>query len=126
MTVGINPSILPIDADNLAELDHGSARYIINKAIAEAVADLEDRASEDKKVRKVQINIDFSLLENGSVAAKLNATSKLPPRVAAATFGELHGRGRDRQVVFRKHSPEDPGQSTIEELDNGAQGAAGS
>lgn len=121
MSVGSNPFILAVDADHLGDLDHGAARVIINKALAEAILDLEDRAVEDKKPRKVQINITFDLVENGAVAAKLEAVAKLPPRKAAVTLGELHGRGRDMKVVFRKHSPDDPSQSTIEEIeDDGA------
>lgn len=120
----ITPQTLPIDADHIADLDFGGARVIINKAIVEAITDLEDRAVEDRRPRKVTINVTFDLLENGSVAAKVDAVAKVPPRRAAATVGELHGRGRDMRVVFRKHNPEDPGQSTIEELDDGHQGAA--
>jgi hypothetical protein len=124
MSVGNNPFILAVDADSLPELDNGAGRLIINKAIQEAIYDLEDRAAEDRKSRKVQILLTLDLLPNGTVSAKLDAVAKLPVRQAAATFGELHGRGRDMKVVFRKYSPDDPSQSTIEEITDAIQGQA--
>lgn len=116
-----NSSILPITCDTLGELDYGASRAIIDAAIRDAINDLQDRG-EDGKPRKVAITITFGLLDNGLVEAKVEAIAKVPMRKTASTIGEVQRDGRNHRVAFRKYSPEDPAQTTIEEFENGDDG----
>lgn len=100
---------------SLGDLDEGAARAIIDAAIREAVADLDDRGS-DRKPRQVNIQINLSLLENNQVSVDVDAYAKLPRRRTASTFGRLRREGPDgTRVQFQTLASQEPDQRTIDE-----------
>lgn len=108
-------NVLPINCDALGDLDDGAARAIIDAAIRDAINDLEDRGAQDQKPRKVNIVLTFNLLDNGLVDCRAEAIAKVPNRKTASTIGEMRKDGRNHVVRFRKFSPTDPHQTTIED-----------
>lgn len=109
-------SQLPVTAASLGKLDSGMAGLIIDAAIREAISDLEDRGFQDEKPRKVNIVLTFKLLDNGQVHANVEATPKVPMRKTASTVGEFKQGERGAQLMFREASPDDPRQTTIQEI----------
>jgi hypothetical protein len=108
---------LPICCDTIGKLDGGAARAVIDAAIRDAVADLEDRGHEDEKPRKVEILLTLEMLDNGQVGARVEAAAKVPRRRIASTIGEIRRDGRDMKVVFAEYAPDDPTQKTIDEVE---------
>jgi hypothetical protein len=103
-------------------VDGGSAEAIIDAAINEALADLDDRGDDDKP-RRVLIELTLARMKNGLVEASIKAQSKLPPRQTASTIGNLAKR-KDRAVLmFQELSPEDPDQPSFGELTGDPDGA---
>lgn len=108
-----------LDCDSIGSLDSGMARLVINSAIREAIQDLEDRGAQDGKPRKVNISITFDLLDNGQVAASVEAFAKAPARKTATTFGSLRTDGKEFKLIYSENSPQDPTQLTINDLHEG-------
>jgi hypothetical protein len=106
----------PINCDTLGDLDGGAARAIVNAALRDAVNDLEDRAHQDKKPRKVVITLTFSHLENGLVDTRVEASVKAPARRTAPTIGEYKRDGSNMRVQFHPLNTDDPRQKAIEDL----------
>jgi hypothetical protein len=105
-----------ITCDTLGDLDRGAARLIIDAAIREALSDLEDRGADDGKPRKVTVDVTFKLLDNGEVAATVEAHARAPKRRTASTIAAFKGglTGEVR-LMFRQGAPNDPTQRTIDE-----------
>lgn len=108
---------LPISCDTIGMLDGGAARAIIDAAIRDAVADLEDRGHEDERPRKVEILLTLELLDNGQVGARVEAAAKVPRRRIASTIGEIRRDGQNMRVMFSQYAPDDPTQTTIDEVE---------
>lgn len=77
----------PVTCDTLGALDNGSARAIINRAILEAVTDLDDRAADDDKPRKVVIELTFERRKNSDVEVSVEAIAKVPSWTSRCTTG---------------------------------------
>lgn len=103
-----------LDLESLASLDQGAAGAIIEAALREAVADLDDRG-QDKKPRQVSITVTLLQLENGQVAVDVDAAAKLPRRRTASTFCRLQKQARGAALTFQEFAPEHPDQRTIDE-----------
>lgn len=106
-----------ISCDTLGDLDGGAARLIIDAAIREAINDLDDRAGQDGKPRKVQVTLTLDLMDNGSdVAVSVEAIAKVPMRKTAATIAQVRQQAAGRaELVYSVHAPEDHMQATIDE-----------
>jgi hypothetical protein len=108
----------PISCDNLGKIDCGAARLIIDKAIGEALADLEDRGTQDRKPRHVDIRLELGLMENGLVVAHVEAAPRVPRRRTAPTVGMLKHKDGGTSCLFQEYAPEGPAQRTIDEIEN--------
>lgn len=98
----------------IGDLDNGTARAIIDKAIAEAVADLDDRG-DDNKPRKVKIEIELKRMDNGQVDSAVQASAVLPARRTASTFAKIRQTAGKAKLLFQDMDREDPNQTTIDE-----------
>lgn len=98
--------------DTLGELSAGSAGAIINAALNAAVRDTEDRG-EDKKARKVVIEIEFKKASADSVSMNVKAKTTLPPYATEPTIGEIALAGNKPQVRFSPASRTHPDQPAI-------------
>lgn len=105
-----------VSCDTIGDLDYGAGRAIIDAAIRTALNDLEDVGPQDGKPRKVAITLEFKLMDNGQVGVKVNAVAKCPPRGSASTFAEFRRDNKGILASFNKHSPEVPGQTTIDDV----------
>lgn len=99
---------------SLAALDSGAAGAIVEAALREAVADLDDRG-QDQKPRQVLITVSMTQLENGQVAVDVDAAAKLPRRRTASTFCRIKKEVAGASLQFQEWSPEHPDQRTIDE-----------
>lgn len=119
---------LPITLANVGELDHGSARLVIDDAIRAAVADVDDRG-QDGKPRTVVVTLTLQKVEGSdTISAHVEAEARVPKRRTGRTFATV-GRlgGGEVGLLFQAHSPGDPFQKTIDELEpRGGTDAAGS
>lgn len=105
----------PVTCDTLGALDNGSARAIINRAILEAVTDLDDRAADDDKPRKVVIELTFERRKNSDVEVSVEAIAKVPKRRTASTVATLRLADNGSQLQFNDMATDDPSQRTIDE-----------
>lgn len=105
----------PVTCDTLGALDNGSARAIINRAILEAVTDLDDRAADDDKPRKVVIELTFERRKNSDVEVSVEAIAKVPKRRTASTVATLRLADNGSQLQFNDLATDDPSQRTIDE-----------
>jgi hypothetical protein len=103
--------------DSLGEIDAGAARAIIDREIAVAVNDLDDRG-EDGQPRKVAIQLTLKKSKGGYVEAHVDAQAKLPPRRTAPTIGVLAQDGRSVGLMFQESNPDNPDQPTFPMMDN--------
>lgn len=109
---------VPLCLDNLGELDEGAARAIIDAAIRQAVADMDDRG-EDGKPRQVNIALILNRLDNGLIAAHIEAEAKIPRRKTAGTLGVVKSQSGTPTMLYQTMAPDEPNQRTIDELDAG-------
>jgi hypothetical protein len=106
---------LKLCCDTLGELNGGMARAMIDRAINDAVRDLEDRAEFDGKPRQVQVTLVLERLDNGQVAASACAMAKIPPMRVAGTISNLKVKDGQAGLLFSTSAPEQPDQKTIED-----------
>jgi hypothetical protein len=107
---------LPLSLRTIGELAGGAAELIINHAIEQAVADVDDRG-EDGKARKVAIELSLVKRSDGLVEAEVAAQAKLPPRRTASTVSKPV-RGQDEtKLLFQGFAPDNPDQQTFGVLD---------
>lgn len=105
--------------ENLGDLADGVARAIIDRELAAAVADIDDRG-EDGKPRKVTITVQLQKADNGVVAVHVEAKASAPPRRSKSTFGKTRQDARGRsQLFFQSNNAERPDQPTFPALDDG-------
>ena len=109
-----------LNLESLAALDGGAAGAIIEAALREAVADLDDRG-QDKKPRKVLIAVTMLVLENGQVAVDVDACAQMPKRRTAATFCRIRKEAVGSSLLFQEFAPDNPNQRTIDEVLNRAE-----
>jgi hypothetical protein len=109
--------LIPLSLDTLGQLNDGAAGLLINRRIAEAVADLEDRGGEDGKARAVEIRLELTIVK-GVVLAAVEASAKVPRFRTDSHAVEIARRDGASLLLFRDHSPEDPRQTAIPEIEN--------
>lgn len=99
--------------ETLGDLDGGAARLAINKAIAIAMNDVDDRGS-DEKPRKVMIELKFTKLKNNTVDTGVTVGTNLPKMTTWTTNGHIRA-ARDGEIgfAFSSESPENPDQRTF-------------
>ena len=104
--------------DNLGDLDGGNVRAMIDREIARAVADLDDRGQEDGKPRKVSIEIQLTN-EGNLITVKVIAQAKLPPLLSGTTAADISliGPKKTPALGFQNMNPERPDQPTFPEMD---------
>lgn len=109
---------LPLTLDTLGEVDQGAARLIVDREIARAIEDLDDRG-EDGKPRKVVIQLTLEKQTNGLVEAHVEVQARIPPRRTAATVGLVQKqRGKAQsELVFQQWAPDNPEQNTLDIMD---------
>lgn len=107
-----------LTCQTLAELDEGAAGIAINRAIDEAMVDIEDRGNEDEATRKVVIEIDMTMKKDQLMIGPVKAQAKLPPRQTRITVGavRIEGTGGKRQpaAIFRNDNATNPNQPTFD------------
>lgn len=107
---------LKLDLSTLGEVDTGAARAIIDRAIEEAIHDIEDRG-EDGRARKVAIELMLERREDGHIEAHVSAQSKLPPRRTAGTVCRPVQKPDGVSLFFQQWAPDNPAQETLPVMD---------
>jgi hypothetical protein len=109
-------ALVNLNCGNIGALNDGAAEHVVNAAIREAVADLDDRGM-DGKPRQVIVIIEMRQLDEGKglTVAHVEAAAKVPRRRTGGHAGKLVVNGQQAQFSFREHAPEDPQQQTIQD-----------
>lgn len=108
-------SLQTITLETLADLDNGTAGAVVNAAIRAALQDLDDRAEQDRKPRKVSITLTLNKLNSGVLAAHVEATAKVPAYKTKGTLANIKVDERGRvSAEFEPLSPSNPNQKVIE------------
>lgn len=111
----LNLAITNLNCSNLGALDDGAAGHVINAAIREAIADLEDRG-EDGKPRQVNIVLEMTK-DQGLIIAHVQAGAKIPKRRTGNTSGKIVMDGKQPAFQFSEMAPDDPTQTTIDQYE---------
>lgn len=107
-----------ITLETLNQLDSGRAGAIVNATIRQALADLDDRAADDEKPRKVVITLTLNRLDSGALAAHLESAWKAPAYKTAGTIANLKRDDAGRVTAeFQPMSPDNPNQKVIFDAD---------
>ena len=96
----------------IGDLDEGNAGTIIDKAINEALNDLDDRGGEDKLPRKVVIEVVADIKEDRLIL-NLNAHAKIPPRKCRSTIAASQQADGGIKALFQTGNAENPAQPTM-------------
>ena len=110
-------SLVSLSCDSIGDLDGGMARGAIDREIARAVADLDDRAAEDGQKRVVAINIELTH-KDGMLVARCLCQAKLPPYRTGGTVAKMNQLRGEAQLQFQSLAPDNPDQKTFGVLDN--------
>jgi len=101
--------------DTLGDLDHGSARVVVNDAIAALMRDVDERGK-DEKERKLVIELTVKQLGEGEVVMDIQAATKVPKYRTGLTIGSVRVAGKDKRTVqFQQFAADDPDQRTLDE-----------
>ena len=101
-----------LSLDTLRDLADGQAEATINAALKAALRDVEDRG-DDKKPRKVVIEIELRKLGEDMVSAAVKAKTTLPPYQTKPTYGGLKVEGQTVDMTFNPNSADNPDQKTL-------------
>jgi hypothetical protein len=101
-----------LSLESLGDLSLGQSGAVIDKAIRQTVADLDDRG-DDGQPRKVNIQIVFKKLDSGTVTTKVEVEAKLPKYKTITTIAEIKSKGGEPKLQFQPHSPERPDQPSF-------------
>ncbi len=109
--------VRPADAAKLnlttiRDLSNGQAEAVINAALQAALRDVEDRG-EDRKPRKVVVEIELKKFNDDVVTATVKAKTTLPPYVTQPTFGELSVDGKSVDMKFNPNNADNHEQQTL-------------
>lgn len=105
-----------LNLSNLGAISDGGAEHIINKAIREAAADLDDRGNDDK-ARVVNVQITMKRRSDGLAEVDVTATARLPPRRTASTVCRPVARDGESRLYFEAFNPENPDQKVLPPMD---------
>lgn len=103
---------VPLNLATLGQLSNGAAGLVIDAAMRSAVRDTEDRGN-DKKPRKVTIEIELRKLNDETVSAAVRAKTTLPPYLTEPTIAAIRIDGTDVQAEFNPHAADSPDQMTL-------------
>jgi hypothetical protein len=102
-----------LSLETLGDLDHGAAGAIINREIAIAVDDTDDRG-DDGLSRKVVILLTLKKQKNGLVHTKVETTAQVPKRATNETVSALRRQADGKStILFQEDSPDNPEQETL-------------
>lgn len=101
--------------DSLGELDHGTARVVIDAALRKAVEDLDDRG-DDGKPREVNIKVTMEKIDGGLTSAHVKVAAKIPEYQINGTVCRHKVVNGHSRLLFQQLAPDDPDQRTIDEL----------
>lgn len=105
-----------LSLQTLGDLDGGAAGLIIDAAIREVLADLDDRG-DDEQARRVSINLSLKKHESGLVEAHVEASAHVPKRRTAGTMSRLSRDARQQsRLTFQDGAPDNPDQRTLDEV----------
>lgn len=99
---------------SLGDLDGGAARAIIDAAIREALADLDDRGS-DLQPRRVDIRLALKQMRGGLVETTVEVATFVPKRSTAGVIARLSRDACQSHLLFQDGSPDNPYQRTLDE-----------
>jgi hypothetical protein len=101
----------------LGSLDNGTVGILVDRELSRMIADLDDRAAEDGKERKVTIEVT-AVLKDKLVVLQVKAQAKLPPMVSGATVAEVRMAAKNRRTLcFQAANADRPDQATFEEFE---------
>ena len=99
-----------LSCKNIGELNRGLAEMAIDKALNDAITDLDDRGEEDGKPREVLIKLSMVKRPDGLVETDLQTKVTVPPRRTPATvIRPVHKDGQTK-LFFEVFSPDNPDQ----------------
>ncbi len=102
-----------LSASDIHKLDNGLAEKMIDKELLMIFNDLADRGN-DRKPRKLCIEVDFVDLDRGVVAMVLKCQAKLPPNVGNTTKGRTDKNAG--AFTFRSKAADNPDQTSFEDI----------
>lgn len=103
--------------ESLSQLADGQAKAAINAALTAAIRDTEDRG-DDKKPRKVTIDVVLLKIGDDNITAVVGAKTTLPPYKTKPTFGKLKVDGRSCEMVFSPACADNPDQPRLPHTDD--------
>jgi hypothetical protein len=99
--------------DTLGHLAGGTAGFVVDAALRNALRDTEDRGM-DKKARTVTITVSMNKIGKDKISIGLKAKTALPPYVTDDTIGDLGVDERGKpECSFSQVSGENPDQDAI-------------
>ncbi len=103
-----------LSIDTLGDLQEGMARAIVDKALADAIADVEDRAADDQKTRSVQIQVDIWRMADGEVGVDLQCKFSPPKYKTHPTRARLRQVGPGKvAAMFQPATADNPEQEEL-------------
>jgi hypothetical protein len=107
--------LITLNSANIGELTNGQAKAIIDRELAKAIADLDDRGEEDGKPREVVIKIAL-IKSRDQVLADVRAKANLPEYRTGVTTLSVKQRGGKSELLFRNDNAENPDQPTLSDM----------
>lgn len=99
--------------DKLGDLDEGLAGAAVNRDIASAIRDAEDRGLEDGKPRKVIVELSFEKVSKDQMTVTLESSWKGPKLRTNPTSCRVQLTTKGPSLVFRPDNREHPDQMTF-------------
>lgn len=112
-----------LTAASIGDLDNGAAALAIDREIAAAIADMDDRG-EDGKPRVVTIQIAMCMRDNGEADVVVDVSAKLPKLRTFSTTCNLKRSGGGVDLAFQERNSSNPNQPTLDGM-YGERGAEG-
>lgn len=105
-----------LDLDTLGLLDDGRAKVIIERAMAEAVADLEDRGA-DGRPREITIKIKLEQEAEDAYSISVEAGTKRPGWKTTPHAAKARKQRGEVTLNFNEYEADDANQTRIEDRD---------
>jgi hypothetical protein len=115
--VARKPHQATLSLETIGKLANGQAAATINAALRAAVRDTEDRG-DDKKPRKVTIEVELKKFGAEGVTATVKAKTTVPPYVTDPTVGTLGFSDGEAEVMFSPASASNPDQPALPHADD--------
>jgi len=102
-----------LSCDTIGDLDSGVFRLLVDKMIDLLARDVDDRAEEDGKARRLVIDIEV-VKANGMVVITPRVDVKLPPRCSRSTAAKERMKGKGQtELLFQPSNGDNPEQGTF-------------